>query len=113
MIALIEEHREEIAALCRQYGVERLEVFGSAATGAFNFSTSDIDFIVQFMEPDKPGIARLYIDFSDALERQFERAVDVIIDQPFRNPYFAQSVAESRHLIYEQSIGLHMLLENH
>ena len=30
--AVVAEHLEEIRALCREYGVRRLEVFGSALT---------------------------------------------------------------------------------
>lgn len=33
MIALLENKRDEIAALCRQYRIKRLDIFGSAATG--------------------------------------------------------------------------------
>ena len=29
----IETHREQIAGLCRRYGVKRLQLFGSAARG--------------------------------------------------------------------------------
>jgi predicted nucleotidyltransferase len=46
MHPLIEEHLEEIRALCREFGVSRLELFGSAATDAFDPDRSDIDFIV-------------------------------------------------------------------
>jgi len=31
MLKEIESHREQIAGLCRRYGVKRLELFGSAA----------------------------------------------------------------------------------
>jgi uncharacterized protein len=48
MISLIEDHLEEIVALCREYGVARLEVFGSAATGAFDPGRSDVDFLVEY-----------------------------------------------------------------
>jgi len=33
MIDLIDQHRSELAELCRQYHVRRLEVLGSAAAG--------------------------------------------------------------------------------
>ena len=36
MLDLIEQHREQITALCRQYDVKRLELFGSAARGDFD-----------------------------------------------------------------------------
>jgi len=38
---------EELSELCRRFNVKRLEVFGSAATGAFSDS-SDLDFVVDF-----------------------------------------------------------------
>ena len=36
MIDLIENHRSELTALCRKHRVKTLEVFGSAANGAFD-----------------------------------------------------------------------------
>ena len=36
MIPEIELHRNEIIALCEEYGLVRLELFGSAATGDFD-----------------------------------------------------------------------------
>lgn len=35
MIALIAYRRAEVAALCDRFGVQSLEVFGSAADGSF------------------------------------------------------------------------------
>ena len=40
------DHRDEIVSRCRAYGVERLEIFGSAADGRFDPARSDFDFIV-------------------------------------------------------------------
>ena len=54
MHAAIADKREELAELCRQYDVARLEVFGSAARGTdFDPETSDADFLVEF-DPDRP-----------------------------------------------------------
>lgn len=44
MIALIVDKREEIAALCKRFGIGRLAVFGSAAACAFDPTSSDVDF---------------------------------------------------------------------
>ena len=46
MIALVHDNRERIAELCEACGVRKLELFGSAATGAFDPGASDLDFIV-------------------------------------------------------------------
>jgi predicted nucleotidyltransferase len=45
---LIEFKRNDLAELCRQFGVKRLELFGSANTPVFNSGRSDLDFLVEF-----------------------------------------------------------------
>lgn len=102
MINLITDNKDAIAALCRQYGVESLDVFGSASNGAFDAETSDVDFIVAFADMS-PGIANRYLYFAEALERLLGRPVDVMFDQPIRNPYLRRSVEASRENVYERS----------
>ncbi len=48
MIDLIQRHQQEIADICRRQGIQRLDVFGSAATGKFDAQSSDVDFIAEF-----------------------------------------------------------------
>ena len=50
MDSLIERKRVEIEELCLRYGVERLYLFGSAATGLFRPSSSDLDCIVEMAD---------------------------------------------------------------
>ena len=98
---IIERQARELAALCRRFRVKRLEVFGSAVTGAFRPESSDLDFIVDFgNEPLGPWAGR-FLDFADALESLFGRHVDLIMPSSIRNPYFRQAVDASRRLIYE------------
>ena len=104
MISLIEQHRDELIDLCRRYQVQRLELFGSAATGEFDPGTSDLDFIVSFRpdaDPD-PWFSR-FLELERTLARLFDRPVDLVIDQPFRNPYFVEAVEETRTLLYAPS----------
>jgi predicted nucleotidyltransferase/uncharacterized protein with HEPN domain len=71
-------HRDAIAALCRRFGVTRLEVFGSAARGDdFDPARSDVDLLVEFGPDSQPGLAAL-VEFGDALEATFGRKVDVM-----------------------------------
>ena len=77
MVPAILEHREEIADLCRRYGVIRLEVFGSAARGTdFDADRSDIDFMIDLGERSLTLTA--YLDLKDELEALFGRSVDLI-----------------------------------
>jgi predicted nucleotidyltransferase len=78
MQADIENKRESIAALCRRYGVARLEVFGSAARGTdFDRSRSDVDFLVTFA-PDACNDLIAFLDLKDALETLLGRPVDLV-----------------------------------
>lgn len=68
----------DLVALCRRYGVARLEVFGSAAGGAgFDPGRSDADFLVSFMPTSRDDLAG-FADFKDALEMLLGRPVDLV-----------------------------------
>jgi uncharacterized protein len=102
MIGLIEEQRNAIRALCQMYGLRRLDLFGSAAPGAFDDATSDLDFVATFADTRTPGYADRYLSFAEALEALFGRPVDVITERSIRNPYFRQAIEASRQPIYDE-----------
>lgn len=102
MIPMVREKQTEVADLCERYGVRKLELFGSAATGTFDPETSDLDFVVDFTDYG-PGIAVRFVDFADALEGLFGRRVDLITEPTKRNPYFWASVNERRETVYEST----------
>ena len=78
MLKEIETHRDQIADLCRRYGVKRLELFGSAARGTdFEPGRSDIDFLVDFND-DEPRTLEDFLDLESKLSDLLGRPVDVI-----------------------------------
>jgi len=80
--------------------VRRLELFGSATTEPFRPKQSDLDFLVEF-QPLPPGTyADNYFDFLEALDRLFGRPVDLVVATAIRNPYFRQSVEQTKTLLY-------------
>jgi hypothetical protein len=93
--------KAKLHALCRTYGVERLELFGSATSEAFDVATSDLDFIVQFADTS-PGYADRYLDFAEALEELFGRDVDLVTERSISNPYFRKSVDATREVVYDR-----------
>jgi predicted nucleotidyltransferase len=48
MHQVVAEKLPEIEALCRELGIRRLDLFGSATGYGFNTETSDIDVLVEF-----------------------------------------------------------------
>lgn len=101
MLPLIEHRKDALAALCRKFGVHRLDVFGSAATTAFDPITSDLDFVVLFA--DRSNYADRYLRFVEALEDLFQRPVDLLTERSIRNPYFRMAVEATRQRVYDQS----------
>jgi predicted nucleotidyltransferase len=100
MHRLIEQNLDAIRALCRAYGVVRLDLFGSAATGAFREASSDLDFVVTFADTAVGGYADRYLAFAEALEALFGRKVDLLTERSIRNPFFRDAVEASRQRIY-------------
>jgi predicted nucleotidyltransferase len=77
MHAAIAEKRQDLIALCRRYGVERLELFGSAARGAdFDPARSDADFLVTFSSRTRDDLSA-FADFREGLEALLGRPVDL------------------------------------
>jgi predicted nucleotidyltransferase len=99
--SVIAEHLEAIRALCREYGVARLEVFGSVCTPEFDPERSDVDFIVDY-PPDYdfgPWLTRFF-ELQDALANLLGRKVDLIMKRAMQKKYFILSANETRQLIY-------------
>ena len=96
MHTLITHHRIEIAAICKHFGVSRLEVFGSAARGTdFKTADSDVDFLVEFL----PGVAtdlQAFLATKIALEKLLGRAVDLVESDAVQNPYVLANINRSR-----------------
>lgn len=98
---LIELNLQRIFDLCRQHRVRTLAVFGSILTDRFN-DNSDVDLLVDFepIEHDKFDYVGNYFGLRDALERLFNRKVDLIEEKGLRNKYFIANVNRTKQLIY-------------
>ena len=93
-------YMDELAEACDAYGVRRLEVFGSAFRGDFDPKHSDIDFLVEFTEGHPLGAFERYFGLKEALERLFQRPVDLVEERAIRNPYFREAIQQDRVVVY-------------
>lgn len=99
--AAIAKHQAELERLCREYGVERLELFGSAVSGEFDPDHGDLDFLIEFQsEVDLGPWMRHFFDFEDELRAMFECDVDLVFPKGIRNPYLKRSMDATRLLLY-------------
>jgi predicted nucleotidyltransferase len=98
----ITQKRDGLAALCRRYGVTRLEVFGSAARGLdFDRDKSDFDFLVEFDPESSLSPLNQFFGLADALESLFGRPVDLIEAGVLKNPFVLADINRSREVVYE------------
>ncbi|WP_212754660.1 nucleotidyltransferase family protein [Nakamurella aerolata] len=91
--------RDAIAQLCREFGVRRLAVFGSAVTERFNPERSDVDFLVEFAD-SAPQTLSHYFRFKGALEALVDRSVDLVEAGALRNPFIIESIEASKEDLY-------------
>lgn len=100
MVAIISGKIGELWALCEQFGVAKLELFGSAATGEFDEAKSDLDFLVEFQCLESINAFDQFFGFQIALEELYGCSIDLVDPTAMRNPYFIESVNQSRELVY-------------
>lgn len=98
MIAL-ETKLPEISAACKVNDVKRLELFGSCARKD-NKPDSDIDFLVEFVDPMRPGVFDRYLALHAALQSIFGCPVDLLECSAIHNRILRQRIAADRKLVY-------------
>ncbi len=98
----LDNYRDTLPPLCEKYHVERLYAFGSVVTDQFG-PESDVDLIVAFDRPNVEDLFLTFFDLKESLEELLERPVDLLEDQPFRNPVFRRSVERTKQLVYERA----------
>ncbi len=101
MLPVIEQHRNEIAALCRRHHVCKLSLFGSVLRNDFG-PQSDIDVLVEFDPKHVPGFFRLS-EMADELSQIFDgRRIDLRTPQDLSR-YFRSDVLARAEVQYAAS----------
>ena len=95
----IDEIKNAVLPACREFGVRRLDAFGSVARGE-GAPSSDIDLLVEFDDPDR-NPAKRFFGFLHFLEDTLGCEVDLLTINSLRNPYFKRRVLGERVPIYE------------
>lgn len=101
MQKILENKIADLKNICLSLGVKRLYVFGSVVSDKFR-DDSDIDFLISFLE--NLSIEQ-YTDNYFALQYElrdlFKREIDIVTERTLSNPYFIESINETKELIYE------------
>jgi predicted nucleotidyltransferase len=97
---IVDANLPALRALCRRFHVRRLDLFGSAATGRFDPSRSDLDFLVEFEEMPPSPYAKACRGLREGLERLFGRSVDLLTEPSLVNPYLRRQIEAEKRTLY-------------
>lgn len=92
-------YQDQITELCKKYNVRQLFAFGSVLTDRFD-EESDVDLLVGFDKKEIKDPFLHFFDFKFSLEDLFGRDVDLLEEQPIKNPYFKKNIDNTKVLIY-------------
>lgn len=98
----VARHLDEVRRLARDYGVARLELFGSAATTSFDETRSDVDFLVEYPSGYDFGLwLSRFQELEEELARVLGRNVHLVMTSALNNPGFAAEAAQTRTVIHD------------
>ena len=101
MQQLLVKKKKELIAICQALNIKRLYAFGSVVSERFR-EDSDLDFLISFsdnLSVDK--YTENYFNLHYKLRELFKREIDIVTERTLSNPYFIESINESKQLIYE------------
>ncbi|WP_461557142.1 nucleotidyltransferase family protein [Synechococcus sp.] len=96
----IDNKREEIAAACQRFGIERLFVFGSALRDDFRPGESDIDLLVEFGPLDITKKFHIFLEARDAFREILRAEVDLVMSGAVKNKVIAGEINRTKKLLY-------------
>lgn len=101
MQQIIENNKKKLIEICQLLNVKRLYVFGSVVSDKFR-NDSDVDFLISFLEKiSVEEYTNNYFDLHYKLRKLFSRKIDIVTERTLSNPYFIESINETKQLIYE------------
>ncbi len=101
MNTILQDKKNDLIQLCQELKIKRLYAFGSVVSGNFR-DDSDIDFLISFLdELSFEEYADNYFLLHYKLREIFNREIDIVTERSLSNPYFIESVNETKSLIYE------------
>lgn len=99
MQGLLTENIDRIKALCVSHNVKSLFAFGSVCTDRFN-EESDVDLLISFNPMEYGEYADTYFELAEKFESILNCRVDLVTDKSLSNPYFIESINQTKILIY-------------
>jgi predicted nucleotidyltransferase len=98
MLPFIENNIEPIRHILKKHNVKRAFIFGSACTDRFT-ENSDIDMIIAFNKRYFDNYVDNYLSLESELSTLLQRNIDLVAEETIQNPYFIQSVNQTKTVV--------------
>ncbi len=99
MNKIVKNRIVELKSLCQKYDIKTMYLFGSACSNEFSDS-SDIDILISFKDISFEKYTDNYFDLYKELVSLFGRKIDLVTERSLTNPYFIESIEETKQLLY-------------
>src|SRR5438105_15571340 len=99
---IVERNLPALAELCRRFAVRRLDLFGSAVTGRFDPTRSDLDFLVEFENMPPSPYAKACRGLRQGLEKLFGRSIDLLTEPALENPYLRRQIEAEKRTLFQR-----------
>jgi predicted nucleotidyltransferase len=99
MNKIIADKIQALRKLCIRYDVKTLYLFGSVCSDKFN-NDSDIDILISFKDISIEKYTDNYFELHYKLEELFNRKIDLLTENSLSNPFFIESIEETKQLLY-------------
>jgi len=101
MNTILENAKDDLIRLCKELKIIRLFAFGSIVSGNFQ-DDSDIDFLISFSENlSFEEYTDNFFTLHYKLRELLNREIDIVTERTLSNPYFIESINQTKSLIYE------------
>jgi predicted nucleotidyltransferase len=99
----VAQHIPKIRELAKTYGVDKLEIFGSSMTEAFDPEKSDVDFIVHYPDGYEFGsFLKRFLDLEEDLSAVLHRPAQLVMTSALKHERFCRNANRTRTLIYDR-----------
>lgn len=100
----VAQHLPKIRELAEEYGIDKLEIFGSSMTDAFDPERSDVDFIVHYPDGYEFGsFLKRFLDLEEDLSEVIHRPAQLVMTSALKHERFRQNANRTRMLIYDSA----------
>jgi predicted nucleotidyltransferase len=95
----LETLKQDLPGICKPHRIANIDAYGSIDRNQ-QTEESDIDLLVEFMEPRTQSISKRFFGLLHDLEDNYQMKIDLLTEKSLQNPYLIESISRDRTRVY-------------